>query len=50
MKFRQPTLKQALLTLAGFALMYLSNLVEGEQCEDMTREIIKEELDKIKED
>ncbi len=49
MKFKTPTPKQALLSLAGLVLMYISSILDEERVRDDTREIVKEELEKLKE-
>lgn len=45
---RKPNLKQSLLMMASIVLMLASQFVDGELSDDMTREIIKEEIDKAK--
>jgi hypothetical protein len=50
MKFKTPTPKQALLSLAALALMFIGGIVDDERVRDDTREIVREELEKIKEE
>jgi len=41
--------RQALLGLASVALILLSSIVEGAKSEEQTREIVRDELSKMKE-
>lgn len=45
---RKPSMKQMLLMAASVVLMLASQFVDGELSDNMTREIIKEEIDKAR--